>query len=58
MVFKLEPTPYDRQVQSCIMDKQFELALSIAVSGRSFGVEQAGARGLAVSKRSLQVGWL
>ena len=33
MVFKLEPSPYDRQVQACIQDKQFELALSIAVSG-------------------------
>ena len=31
-VFKLEPSPYDRQVQSCIQNKQFELALSIAVS--------------------------
>ena len=31
-VYKLEPCPYDRQVQSCIQNKQFELALSIAVS--------------------------
>lgn len=32
VVFKLEPAPYDRQVQQCIQNKQFELALSIAVS--------------------------
>ncbi len=31
-VYKLDPCPYDRQVQSCIQNKQFELALSIAVS--------------------------
>lgn len=31
-VFKLEPSPYDRQVQDCIQSKQFELALNIAVS--------------------------
>ena len=30
-VFKLEPLPYDGQVRSCIHNKQFELALSIAV---------------------------
>ena len=34
VVYKLDPLPYDSQVGSCIQKKQFELALSIAVSGR------------------------
>ena len=36
-VYKLEPCPYDRQVQACIKSKQFELALSIAVSDTVLG---------------------
>ena len=29
IVFKLEPSPWDRQAQACIHDKHFELDLSI-----------------------------
>ena len=33
-VYKLEPRPYDGQILSCIDQKQFELALCLAVSWR------------------------
>ena len=41
-VFKLEPCPYDRQVQDCIQNKQFELALAIAVSLEEGGGREGG----------------
>lgn len=40
-VYKLEPRPYDRQVQLCIQNKHFELALSIAVSSYSTPINLA-----------------
>ena len=49
-VYKLEPRPYDGQILCCIDQKQFDLALCLAVSGRE---GKGGGRG-AVEKAA---GW-
>ena len=45
-VYKLEPRPYDGQILSCIDQKQFELALCLAVSRREGGGAACGEKGV------------